>query len=415
MSVLIGYHKNESHEVEIVQDGASVSTRVPGQPCPARAIIEKRDHVIGNGQTTGDGVFDFRYGPFTSGYPEAGIVHYYTYGERILSVEIDLSKKHRGIEASLQGCTAADAGRVVAGLCGNFAAAHTLAFSRAVEAATFVEVPESVQRFRVAALEIERIYNHLYVVMRLATAAAQKVLAAHVAALFEETLRISEALTGRRGIGEMLTTAGDGNMAQDVDIAHRVRRVAATFERLYEQSLASRNYLDRLHGTAVVRAEYASQRGLTGPSLRACGVSLDLRTGEPLIADFQVRTRSEADAFARMEVRAEEVLDACRIVVDQLEHLDPSELSAARQSFGRELERRAAETPHALGVGAAESSTGTVAWLVAIKDGRIASANVSAPSVFGFQAYADAIVGNIFTDVPFAVESFGVSFADAGR
>lgn len=415
MSVLLGYHKDGDRSVDIVQDGRLVALREPGQSCPARSIVEQRDQVIGNGRTVGDGVFDFRYGPFTGGYPEAGIVHYYTYGERILSVEIDLSKKHRGIESSLRGREVGEAAVAVAGICGNFAAAHTLAYTRAIESALEVQVPASVLRFRVAVLETERIYNHLYVIMRLASAAAQKVLAAHLAALFEEALRLSEALTGTRGIGASLTWGGKVEPKLDADFTRRLKAIGRSFSVLYGRSLESRNYLDRLHGTATVDAAHACERSLTGPSLRACGVDMDLRSGEALIPDFRVRTKVEADAFARMEVRAEELLDSVGIVADQVARLDSGTLATDAELVAKAVERNREKSGYVTGLGAVESPTGTVAWLVNSENGRIRSAHVSSPSVFGFQAYADSVVGNIFTDVPFAVESFGVSFADAGR
>jgi len=415
MSVLLGFHMDGDRAIDILQDDAVVTFRDSGGPFPARSVVERRNGVIGNGITTGDGVFDFRYGPFTGGYPEAGVVHYYTYGERILSVEIDLSRKHRGIESSLGGKDAREAAASVAGLCGNFAAAHSVAYARAVESALGVVAPLCVRRFRIAALELERIYNHLYVIMRLATAAAQKVLAAHLAALFEETLRLSEALAGARGIGTSLTWGVPAVGSVDAEFTRRLEAVGAEFSKLYERSLDSRNYLDRLHGTATVDAVHAGERGLTGPSLRACDVATDLRVGEALISDFRIRTKGEADAFARMEVRAEELLDSVGIVVDQVARIDFRKLGSEADFLAKAVAGEGERNGRVTGLGSVESPTGTVAWLVVTDHGKISSVHVSSPSLFGFQAYADSIVGNIFTDVPFAVESFGVSFADAGR
>ncbi len=417
MSIVLGYHKESGREIEIAQDAAEIVLRNAKSPGKARAIIEKRNGVIGNGSTRGDGVFDFRYGPFTGGYPEAGLIHYYTYGERILSVEIDLSLKHRGIEASLQGKEIESAIGSVSRLCGNLSAAHAIAFLRAVESAFGREVPEQAQRFRIALLEIERIYNHLYVIMRLATAAAQKVLAAHLAALFEESLRIVELIAGQRSFGALLAgetapRSGGASIAVS-EMGERLRQMQSTFAKLFERSLASRNYLDRLHRTAIVERTVAAADSLTGPSLRACGFGWDLRTSDPLIEDFEVRTQEEADAFARMEVRAQEILDSCAIAAGQLQRLGDAGFADAMRAT---RERNAGyDRSTAPGLGATESASGTVAWFVEVEEGRISASHVSSPSVFGFQAYADAVVGNIFTDVPFAIESFGISFADAGR
>ena len=415
MNLLLGWQPKGDHSLAVVQTGALVEVeRRPADWRPG-GVLESRDTMIGSGPTAGEGVFDFRYGPFTAGSPEAGVIHYHTYGERVLSAEIDLSGKHRGIERSLAGLSVTEALPRVASLCGNFTVSHTLAFCRAVEKATGAAPGESALRLRIVALELERIYNHLYVIMRLATAAAQKVLAAHLCALFEDALRLTEQYGGVRGMRGFVKPGGCNprSVESASDAFPRLRTgvevLRTRFARLYARSLASRNYVDRLHMTARVSASLAERESLTGASLRACGVAWDLRAAESLIETLVARTKGEADAFARMEVRAEEILDSCGIVLDQLARISGSPASAVGD------ERALADSSAAFGIGASESPSGTVAWMVELSGGRITTAYASSPSVFGFQTYAHAIVGNIFTDVPFALESFGLSFADAGR
>ncbi len=89
--------------------------------------------LIGTGSSKGEGVFDFRYGPFAGGFAEAGVFHLHTYGEKILSVEVDLSYKHRGIEAWMAGRSVGECVNASEAVAGNFAFAHSLAFCRAVQ------------------------------------------------------------------------------------------------------------------------------------------------------------------------------------------------------------------------------------------------------------------------------------------
>lgn len=402
-----------------------------------RRLFEARDRAgepgrIGNGSSSGEGVFDFRYGPFTGGYPEAGIFHLHTYGEKILSVEVDISCKHRGIEASMAGLELSDCARASETVAGNFGFAHSLAFCRAAEAALELEPARRAERLRLVGLELERIYNHLLVKARLAQAAAQKVLAAHVEALFEEALRINKLFCGSRllsgsnrvgGVSAELAAVDDGRLR---DVAARVETLARRFESIYTTSLSSRNYMDRLHGIAVAGAQLAVARGLTGPSLRAAGVDADLRIDEPLLAGFVPVTKDEGDSMARMEVRAEEILASCEIVRGQVEALlgGADGGAADLRGDGVRADGSAAESrgagaraaaSKAEGLGAAESPSGTVAWWLETEGGRVARAYVSTPSLFGFQVFADALRGHIFTDFPFALDSFGLSFADAAR
>ncbi len=453
MNRLLGLIQSRGETLDLVQAQGAVEACAagtvevqiaPGQSDGVRALLADRNRLLGNGASRGEGVFDFRYGPFTGGYPEAGVYHLHTYGERILSVEIDLGYKHRAIETSMAGATIEEGLRWAEAVCGSFAFAHSLAYCRAVESSLGIEVGRADRRLRLIGLELERVYNHILVKARLAQAAAQKVLDAHLYALFEEALRINGLFSGSRllaganrigwiatavdGAGAMAAggavaaaaaanrsaaVAGGGfdAVAAADSLAHRVRELRSRFSRLYEASLASRNYLDRLHFIAVVDPELALTYSLTGPSLRASGVALDLRASEPLLEGFAPITKVEGDALARMELRAEEALQSCDIILAQLSALKAEEEAGMHED---RLARAAARASGA-GVGAAESPSGTIAWRVEVKEGLIRSAYVSTPSFFGYRIFAEAITGHIFTDFPFALDSFGLSFADAAR
>ncbi|MGO8694702.1 MAG: hypothetical protein ACLQMF_13655 [Rectinemataceae bacterium] len=371
--------------------------------------------LIGTGSSKGEGVFDFRYGPFAGGFAEAGVFHLHTYGEKILSVEVDLSYKHRGIEAWMAGRSVGECVNASEAVAGNFAFAHSLAFCRAVEAALELEIPRRARRLRIVGLELERIYNHLLVKAHLAQAAAQKVLAAHVEALFEEALRIDAMFSGSRllsglnrpgGVSPELSEARADRLQE---LSSRVVALGRRFESIYGTSLSNRNYMDRLHGIAVVSPSLADSSGLTGPSLRALGVAADLRLGEKLLGGFVPVIKEEGDSLARMEVRAEEIGQSCAIVAAQIEAM----LAEAPLSFAEAAPP--GEGGEGSGVGEAESPCGTVAWRVEIAAGRVANASVSTPSLCGFRVFAQALQGHIFTDFPFAFDSFGLSFADAAR
>jgi Ni,Fe-hydrogenase III large subunit len=417
MKLLLGLPRGAAGEqAMILEEG--VLRLLPGREHDGDLFLETllraRDRRVGNGRSTGEGVFDFRYGPFTGGLGETGLIHLSTYGERILAVEIDLSVKHRAVEASIEGLPLDGALSRVELVCGNFAFAHAHAFARAVEQATGIRLNERSRRLSLAALELERIYNHLYVITRLAQAAAQKVLASHLGALFEEALRTNLLFGGSRFLHGVRRIGGTAvrNDSPLEETAARVRSIAARFAGLYHSSLSSRNYLDRLHGIARIERGHAEMRSLTGPSLRATGSDADLRTREELLDGFRPVIRDEGDSLARMEVRAEEILQSCAIVEAQIAALRAGDgAPAAARNGGR-------KDPMAVvagGLGAAEGASGVVAWAVATNGLTVQSAYASTPSLFGYQVFAEALTGHIFTDFPFALDSFGLSFADAAR
>lgn len=402
----------------MVQDGTVFSL----QPVPPfspdlflTALLRERNERVGNGSASGEGVFDFRYGPFTGGLGETGVMHLSTYGERILAVDIELASKHRGIEGALVGHGPESAIGIVQHVCGNFSFAHTHAFALALESIAGVSLSEHDRRLCAVAGELERLYNHLYAITRLAEAAAQHVLAAHLGALFEEILRLNGGLSGSRFLWGTRVPGGFASVEESsLDHLRRgVGEVAARFQRLYKQSLGSRNFLDRLHGIASVSRELAEARSLTGPSLRASGIAEDLRAADPLLDGFSPVIRDEGDSLARMEVRAEEVLCSCRIIDAQIDRIIAGVDGSGRADRDRVQEALSTATGRA--VAAVEGPSGVIAWAINAEGGLVTNAYSSTPSLFGFQVFAEVLTGHIFTDFPFALDSFGLSFADAAR
>ena len=412
---------SEGSQIIVVDNGrVALRDSLKEENIPNFDILKNRDSRIGSDEVFGDGVFDFRYGPVTSGFIESGSFHIYTYGERMLAVNIDLSTKHRGIEKSCVGLPVTDAVRKVENICGNFAFSHSVAYSRAVESALAIKPSEMTKKLRVIGLELERLYNHLFVATRLAGSAAQKVLNAHLLYLFEEALRVNQLLTGSRnlknfnsiGKAKPLSTESFGPSIESIGIArYQLSRIYEKLGDLYDRSLESENFMDRLHETATLSSDRAIEIGITGPSLRASGVEFDLRKSDPDYPDFKVVKMEQGDALARYEVRCLEVMESAKIVAGVLDSL--YELGAANvHPVDAELEILSLS---GASVGVCESPTGVIATYVEIKKGTIVDLYISTPSLFGFAAMREAMVGQIFTDFPFGMDSYGVSFADAAR
>lgn len=412
MKKLLGIYEKDGKEFLIVQENGKVFVEDGNADDFENAnLIRNRDVIVkdpleSEKDVTGEGVFDFRYGPVTSGVGEAGVYHLFTYGERILQVKIDTSYKRREIDAGMNGKSVEEGLKMAQSICGNFGVSHALAYARAVENACKIKVPFDIEVLRAVALELERMYNHMYVISRLASAAAQLVLASHLQGLFEDLLRLNKHFSNSRFLRDFVKIGGvsfvpDKQVLKEV--SQKVKEISSEFEKLFERSLTSRNYIDRLHSTAILDAESAQKIGLTGPALRACNVEEDLRMNEEVYSKFIPVTDEEGDSLSRMEVRAHEIMQSAALITKML-----SELKARENAMVFEI--RDGE-----GLGACESSSGSVVYRLDITNGKVKNLYVSTPSVFGFAAISHSMRSNIFTDFPFAVESYGVNFADAAR
>jgi NADH-quinone oxidoreductase subunit D len=93
------------------------------------------------------------------------------------------------------------------------------------------------------------------------------------------------------------------------------------------ESLLTQNtiWLDRTQGVGRIRAEEAIAYGMTGPSLRACGVDFDLRRARPYSGyeqyEFEIPVGSEGDIYDRYLVRLEEMRQSARILDQVLRNL----------------------------------------------------------------------------------------------
>ncbi len=413
MKLLIGIiATDEGEQLFILDNGRPSLVKADGNS-PEKmysnySILKQHPFKINDMPMSGPGVFRFRYGPVTSGIREAGCFHLYTYGEKILRATIDISWKQREMGKAMQHKSPETALVMAERVCSNFAVSHSIAFSRAVEMAQGINPSLLTKNWRTLFIESERIYNHLHLIYKLASSAAQKVLAAHVSALFEDALRLNESLAGSRylmginNIGKLNHTPAISDIQK---IAMGYRELAERFTKLYKHSLTNYNYLDRLHSAGAITSAQAEEIGLTGPSLRACGIKDDLNSTTEHLISLPVITQNEGDALARMEIRAEEIANSCQYLINHLR---------ASDSWYDDQEDDVQFTKiGGTGYAVVNSPSGALGYYVEVNDGRVQHVDIFTPSYPGMYAISHVLEGQIFTDFPFVVDSFGVHFADA--
>jgi len=88
----------------------------------------------------------------------------------------------------------------------------------------------------------------------------------------------------------------------------------------------------RTQGVGYIDAQQAIAYGLTGPCLRASGVSFDLRVDRPYGAYREIKVRpqvrQEGDAFARYRVRFQEMGESARLIREAMDKLPGGPISA---------------------------------------------------------------------------------------
>ena len=338
----------------------------------------------------GSNAVPLTFGPAAGGLGQAGAFEILTYGERIVSIRPVYGYKRRGIEERLINRPLEKTIAVLERAVGNFALAYTYAFLRAVEA----NPDEDVWEVRKGLLEIERLYDHFNVIHKLAGDASQKVATMHFHWLEEETLRVLNRLTGHRyGFG---ANVPGGVRILDGRAVERLGKLKEEFRELREELLESKIFIDRLHNTCRLSREDVIELDAVGIAARGSGVPRDVRAFDRFYS-YKPVTCEDGDALARLMVRMEEIERSFEII----EGIDFRALSSDPA------------VKEGLNLGLAEAPHGDVLTLVELRDGRVSWIGLRGASRINYVAFCRGITGNIFTDFPFGLHSFGLNFADA--
>ncbi len=401
--------------------GITEVERAPGGPCPphlrkAWAVppAEPRARCVGPlEQVDGYGVFTFPYGPISMGVPEAGRFDVRTYGERVLDIRPQVGFKSRRILGSLSGLSVPDAALRIERLAGPFAAAHAAAFLAAAESAEGRSIAVRDAWTRAAGQELQRIYNHVHVLARIAEAASQNVGLAQAHALAEDLLRLTAATFGHRwlfgaflpgGPPSHLAPADRGPLRQSLDL------LTQRFERLWATFQDSRTFLDRIQTTCAISRDDAVLWGAVGPTLRATGVAWDdrLRTPVPPYNDLflPLATEPTGDSLGRLLVRVLEVRSSFLLLEQMLERWPRNE---------EEPVAPAAAIAPGRGIARVESPSGDLVYDVTVTDGRVTRVSTRTASDANWPLFTLGMRDAVFTDFHFAWESFGILFAETDR
>jgi Ni,Fe-hydrogenase III large subunit len=393
--------------------------RQPGQPSPRpghpdRIALDAHLHSRAAEQrgpvdVTGGGVFTLPLGPVRSGAFESIEFLIETPGEDIPHLNIRPHYKHRGIAKRFEALSVADGILVAERVEGIATVAHALAFAHAAESLAGAAPPRRAALIRVIHAELERIANHLDVVMRLCDAAGLAVPIARFGWHKECVMRLVSTLCGNRfgrsvvcagGVTAELRLAPATASEQLAGIVHRIRRDRDVL-------MVDASFLDRLRGTGHLDVALAASYGALGPVGRGSGYDDDARrraydayTELPTVDGAAVD--DHGDALARLRVRWSEIDIAARLIQRACILLaDLPESALAVPVAGVD----------GFAFGWAEAPQGEVLYALEVRDGAIGRCFARSASFHNMVLFHDVFGGDVFTDFPFIEASFGLCYA----
>ena len=350
-------------------------------------------------------------------------------GETILDVDVEIGYLHRGFEKMCEQGTWNHVFPYADRL--NYASPvlNNVGFALAVEMLAGITAPERCQYIRVIGGEISRVTDHLTCLGMAANEIGAISAGFYMLEAREFLYDLVEAITGAR---LTVTYCRLGGVMKDLpaDMVDRtcfalkqVRRVLADCDRLLSRN---RIFVDRMVGVGKLAQPEAISWGLTGPLLRATGVSYDVRKAEPYLVydrmDFAVPTGTSGDNYDRFMVRFAEMEQSMRIIDQALAQIPPGPILADDPRFVLPPKEQVYTTIEALMnhfklvmegqkvpagevYAATEGGNGELGfYLVSDGSGRPYRVRVRPPCFYGMGALGEMLRGHMLADI---ITTFG--------
>ena len=356
----------------------------------------------------GDGVHQIAVGPVHAGIIEPGHFRFSASGETVVRLEQRLGYTHKGIEGLMRGAPIERAAQLAGRVSGDSTVAYAYAFSRAVEAALQLVVPDRAVWLRALLAELERLANHLGDIGAICNDASFGLMQAHCNVLRESVLRAADIAFGHRLMRDVIVPGG---VARDLDaggqaaIRKALDNINARFPELIELYDNTASLQDRTVGTGIVTAALARQYGAGGYVGRASGRGFDARRapGYPPYGDlrFEVPVLEDGDVNARVWIRIREVEQSLSLANQILDRLPGGPLSVPV----------AAEAGPREGMALVEGFRGDILVWLRLDGGRVERCHLRDPSWFQWPLLEVAVEDNIVADFPLCNKSFNCSYS----
>ncbi len=273
-------------------------------------------------------------------------------GEEIVDVIVHLGYVHRSVEKIAESRTYTQFIPYASRL--DYMATNLPAwgYAQAVEKLAELEVPERAQYIRVIMGELSRIASHLMFVGSLAIDLSATTGLLYCLRDRERIMDMFEMTSGQRLLASYMRLGG---ISHDLpaEFFPAVRRFLDDIPAMLDEynGLITGNEIlqARCSGIGILPADTAVAYGVTGPNLRASGISYDLRKAEPYGIyerfDFTVPVAQEGDCMARLVVRLAEIEQSARIIRQAVEQMPEGEIQGKvprilKPEKGREVYHR---------------------------------------------------------------------------
>jgi NADH-quinone oxidoreductase subunit D len=317
---------------------------------------------------------------------------------------------------------------------------NNVAFAQAVEKLIACEIPPRARAIRVTVCELARISAHLLWLGTHAIDLGAMTIFFYTFQEREYLYDLFEMLTGARltttytRFGGVVRDVPEGWLPAVRTFCDRLPKVVDECEKLLTRN---RIWVERTRGVGVMTAAQAKDLGVTGPSLRACGVEWDLRRAQPYLGyetlEFDVPVGEDGDTYDRYLVRLEEMRQSVRILRQVLARFpdgpvmvdDPKLAMPKKDKVLTSMEElihhfilvtEGFDPPHGEVYSAIEAPKGELGFYLVSEGGRSPyRCRIRPPSFYNLQALPALVEGRLLSDVVAVIASLDPVMGECDR
>ena len=249
-------------------------------------------------------------------------------GDTIVKAKTEAGFLHRGFEKLMEERLFIQNIAIVCRICVPDPDPNEENYARAIEALADIEVPRRAQFIRVLVLELSRLASHLFTFGGHAGTIGLYTMPNWTVSDRDRIMDLFEELTGGRVYhifnmpGGVRRDFPDGFASRVRDVLDYIESRLPDYDNLFFNNRILRK---RAVGIGVLPPERAMEWGATGPNLRAAGFAHDVRKDDPYEVyselDFEVPTLTDSDAYSRLLIRREEVVQSIGIIRQLLDKI----------------------------------------------------------------------------------------------
>ena len=289
---------------------------------------------------------------------------------------------------------------------------HSLTFIRAIEELSGRTISEKTRLQRVFLLEIERIYNHLWTIGAIHNDVGQAFILNGCLSIRESIMNLNDTLFGSRTLKGILDFGKNTIHVEESKKQHIIDTLTHAkkrFENLLRVSESSIGIYDRLKDTGIVKYKTAWLSGALGLGAKASGIAMDMRPNDPYYRGIEVKIHvgEQGDAFDRMNVRADEVLDS----IDRIIALMSNKHFFEIDKKSSHEEKKMTLKPDTFIMSRVEGHRGENLYLLHTNpQGEIDYFKIKDPSFVNWTLLEYSVLNNIIADFPICNKSYDLSY-----